>query len=155
MPLFDQIFLKKDSPALLYAPVVRLVTLWFGTNDAALSSSPTHQNVPLPEFTANLRTMMDNLTSPSSPYAVAHTQGFNVVLITPPPMYPPGMDADSRGNRSVEVTKKYAEAVLSIAKEYQGKERGSSTWKVGSIDLFNAVLEDAGGDGPGLTPYFT
>jgi len=153
MPLFDQIFARTEEAAQRGTSKVRLVTIWFGTNDAVLPNK-TGQHVPLEDYTSNLNQFLHLLTSSDSPYAVAHQDvPLNIILITPPPMYKPGMDAEGRGNRDEKVTKTYADAVLGIGKEWAAKS--SEHWKVGAVDLWSGIETAANAGGPeALGEYF-
>jgi hypothetical protein len=121
-----------------------------GTNDAALP--PSEQHVPVETYTANLRYFMDELTSPSSPYAVSSTEGLNIVLITPPALLTTMREPE--WNRKPSLTKQYVDACLQVAEEWKAKQAGK-TWRVGSIDAWNAIINAAGGEGEELRPFFT
>ena len=58
--------------------------------------------------------------------------------------------------RSVEVSNQYRQGMLGVAREWRAKPGGDPKGcMVGSIDLWSAILDDAGGQGEGLRPYFT
>lgn len=131
-----------------------------GTNDSVLPGVETGQNVPLESYIRNLNEVLDLLTSSSSPYAIAH-QSFplNVILITPPAMYSPAQ-GDSMDQRDPKVTKKYAEAVLQIGREWKDKAvKDGSGWRVGAVDLWTAIEQDHqsrfNGEPAALEQYFT
>ncbi|GAA6059519.1 hypothetical protein JCM10212_006017 [Sporobolomyces blumeae] len=100
-------------------PKIRMLTIWLGANDAALPPSPQH--VSIPDFKANLVTILNLVRDPSSPYYSPETIP---VLITPPPV-----DADTRNNelasrnpprvpdRDSERTRQFAVAVKEVATE--------------------------------------
>lgn len=114
---------------------------------------PVNQHVPLPEYEANLRYFLDQLTSPDSPYAAAHTPGLNIVLITPPPLYIPMMgDIPWAKERVPSTTKEYVDAVKRVGEEYAAKATEGANWRVGVVDMWSAVLA-AGGEGEGLRKY--
>ncbi|WVQ84686.1 hypothetical protein IAT38_006841 [Cryptococcus sp. DSM 104549] len=155
--LFDKIFTKKEDA--LDRPAVRLVTIFLGTNDSVLPGQ--NQHVPVDVFKANLRTFLTNLTSPSSPYAAAHSpQALNIVLITPtifsPLQWEAGLPADKR-SRSLESTRAYRDAVLEVGLEWKENEKEGTGWKFGVIDLWQAMVEANGGkeQGPELARFFT
>jgi len=119
-----------------HVPRVRLLTIWFGTNDACLPGSPQH--VPLANFATLLAEMIQTVTSPESPHYSPITK---VILIAPPPVntFQRGADLASRDpprelDRSFEVTKSYAEEVLKV-----GEREG-----VPVIDLWTRIWEAAG-----------
>lgn len=115
-----------------------------GTQDPKRS-----QHVPIEEYEDNLRFFIESLSSPDSPYAAAHTPGLNIVLVTPPPLYPEMMEGVSwASERRQEVTKSYAEVVKRLGKEYAAK--GVT---IGVVDMFEGVLAAAGGEGEGLREY--
>ncbi|KAL8280992.1 hypothetical protein RQP46_006671 [Phenoliferia psychrophenolica] len=72
-------------------PETSLMLIWFGANDAALPPSP--QALTIPEFKANLHTILQLLTLPSSPFYSPKTK---FLLLTPPPV-----DAATRNNELV------------------------------------------------------
>lgn len=93
-----------------------LVTVWFGANDAALPDRTSKvQHVPLEEYRANLKYIVDRLKSLAC----------EVILVTPPPVSEPhrirhakemyGVDLDLGSERTNEVTKEYAQACLDVA----------------------------------------
>ncbi|KAJ1724929.1 isoamyl acetate-hydrolyzing esterase [Coemansia erecta] len=94
----------------------RLVTVLFGANDAQLA--PYKQHVPLDEFERNLHAILDALLKPgSSMYAPRAS----VVLVTPPvvgeAMWAEHLRLMGRPmDRSREVTRGYAEAVVRVAR---------------------------------------
>nr|XP_018265998.1 uncharacterized protein I303_02376 [Kwoniella dejecticola CBS 10117]OBR88156.1 hypothetical protein I303_02376 [Kwoniella dejecticola CBS 10117] len=153
LPLLDQSLLRRgESPN---PQEIRLVTIWFGANDSVLPEFLQH--VPLDEYISNLNAILTKLTSAESEYEVAHQKGpLNIVLITPPPIYPEMMgDEDFAGQRVLENTKRYAEAVLEIGKKWQSSETAKGNWKIRTVDMFKGTLDDAGGSGEKLRPYFT
>lgn len=154
--LFPTIFAKKQAAPSV--STVRLVTIWFGANDSVLPDTPQtpHQHVPLPEYIDNLRFFLDALTSPASPYAAAHSEGLNIVLVTPPPLLVSMMagDPEFAAQRVPGVTKRYAEAVIELGAEYKAKEaEGAGRWKIGVVDMWNKTIEAAGGEGEGLSEF--
>lgn len=100
--------------------------------------SPTEsKTVPLEVFRQNIQQILDLLTSPSSPYAVAHgSHPLSIILITPPAIHDDMLgDTPAVSN---EHTKLYRDAVLQIGAEWQKKQQGER-WKLGTIDFFGAL----------------
>ncbi|OCF38035.1 hypothetical protein I316_00259 [Kwoniella heveanensis BCC8398] len=133
--LFPKIFAKKEEGE--DKPAVRLVTIWLGTNDAAL---PGHkQHVPLSTFRENMNHFLESLTSPASPYAAAQTpEALNIVLITPTIFNPLQWEADlpeKDKSRSVDVMRTYKDA----------KGSKGEGWRIQTIDLWEAVMSANGG----------
>ncbi|KAJ8699788.1 isoamyl acetate-hydrolyzing esterase [Pleurotus ostreatus] len=79
LPVFRQYLATVDERK--HAPRIRLLTIWFGANDACIKPSPQH--VPLDKFTENIRAIVQMITSPSSGYYSPDTK---IILITPPPV---------------------------------------------------------------------
>jgi len=126
-------------------PHVRLLTIWFGANDAALAPNPQH--VPLPKFKVNLKQIISMVTSPKSAYYSPSTR---ILLISPPPVNTYQRNADLAArveprepDRKFEVTKVYAEAVLEV-----GKEVG-----VAVVDAWSRLWEAAGKDERSLSAF--
>lgn len=136
-------------------PKVRLVTLWLGeshcsrshchlrmnidkagTNDSALPTPQERKAVPVEQFEQNIRRILDLLTSSESPYAVAHgDHPLSIILITPPAIQE-GLPTD----HDAEHTIKYRDAVLRVGEDLMQTQDGK-TWKLGVIDLYNALSE--------------
>ncbi|ODN87723.1 hypothetical protein L198_06953 [Cryptococcus wingfieldii CBS 7118] len=149
-PLFDEVFARKEENA----PVARLVSIWFGTNDATSLPNPQHNTIQ--DFQSNLTHFLTSLTSPSSPYAAAQNpRALNIVLITPPPVYAPQMDERGRRERTLERTKEFVDVVKALGAEWgpEGREGKGKEWKVGVLDLWGAMEKEVG-LGDGLAPYF-
>ncbi|KAJ3187923.1 isoamyl acetate-hydrolyzing esterase [Gaertneriomyces sp. JEL0708] len=92
---------------------IRLVVIFFGANDAVLPSSP-QQHVPIARYQKNLRELI-SIVREFSP----HTQ---VLLVAPPPVHEAkwAAECESQGrtlNRTVENTRIYRDACLSVAAE--------------------------------------
>jgi lysophospholipase L1-like esterase len=85
---------------------IKLVTLCFGANDAALpGSKAAGLAVPLDEFTANLKAMVDKLRA----------KGIrNIVIVAPPPVNQDVL----QGTRTASSTARYAAAAVSLARAY-------------------------------------
>lgn len=72
---------------------VRLMTVWFGANDARLPGTlgGPQQHVPLDEYKANVKALVNHAN------VQAHT-GIRIILITPPRQLPTLLNSDiSRG----------------------------------------------------------
>ncbi|TFK27381.1 GDSL Lipase/Acylhydrolase [Coprinopsis marcescibilis] len=142
LPVLEQCLAKKDA---VNVPKIRVLTIWFGANDACIKPSPQH--VPLEKFKDNLRRMVDLVHSPSSPFYSPDTR---VILITAPPVNTIKRKADLESrdppvelDRLFDVTKAYAEAVLEIAREKD----------VGVVDAWAPMWEGSGRDERELSKY--
>lgn len=127
-------------------PKIRILTIWFGANDACIKPSPQH--VPLEKFTANLEEFVDLLHDEASPYYSPSTR---IVLISPPPVntHQRLADLQSRNpplplDRDFETTRLYAEAVKNVA-----DSKG-----VAFLDTWTPLWEGAGKKEQDLTKYF-
>ncbi|GAA5994136.1 hypothetical protein JCM11641_003833, partial [Rhodosporidiobolus odoratus] len=143
VPCLKEWLPKKDSDE----PKTQLMTIWLGANDSALPGEPQH--VPIDDYTSNLREIISLIRSPTSPY---HSPSASLILITPPPIYPPdwAIVRASRGlpdrpDREQSNTKAYAEAVKRL-----GEEEG-----VPVVDAYSAIWDAAGGKEGNLKPFFT
>lgn len=126
---------------------MRLLTIWFGANDACIKPSPQH--VPLDRFTLNLRRITQMILSPSSAY---HSPRTKIILITPPPVntFQRSANLESRDpplklDREFDTTKAYAEAVKQVAAE-EG---------VTVVDVWTALWEGCGKNEQNLSKYLT
>ncbi|WWD22205.1 hypothetical protein CI109_106696 [Kwoniella shandongensis] len=137
---------------------IRVMTLWLGTNDAALPPAATH--VPVDQYKANLHEIISLVKSPDSPYYSPETK---IILLTPPPviaevwrkgvadwailsglMSPEEMVAER--DHDPKVMAGYAKACLEV-----GQEAG-----LDAINVHAGIIEAAGGDSPAkLLPYFS
>ncbi|KDR81822.1 hypothetical protein GALMADRAFT_135217 [Galerina marginata CBS 339.88] len=133
IPVFEQCIAKSSDK---HAPKLRVLSIWFGANDACVAPSPQH--VPLPKFSANLKHMVSLIKSPTSQYYSPTTR---IILISPPPIntltwgaYLAALDPPLKLDREFEVTRAYAEAVANVAKE-EG---------VGYVDVWTPLWEAAG-----------
>ncbi|ELW72050.1 Isoamyl acetate-hydrolyzing esterase 1 like protein [Tupaia chinensis] len=91
------------------------VTIFFGANDSALKGENPKQHVPLEEYVANLKSMVQYLKSVDVPEN-------RVILITPPPLCEPAWEHEciAQGcklNRLNSVVGEYAHACLQVAKD--------------------------------------
>jgi isoamyl acetate esterase len=121
-------------------PRVRLLTLWFGANDACLPEF--RQHVPISRFSENLTTMLHIIRAPVSPWYSPETK---LLLITPPPVHVPSMGADKQPTRTFDVTKAYAEEVIRVGQRED----------VPVVDVWTRVWEAAGKNKEALKEYFT
>lgn len=130
-----------------------------GTNDSVHPIKD--RTVPLPQFSANLNQIIEALTSPTSPYAVADTP-VSIILVTPGPCLPSMFEDYTVKWRTVENTRRYRDAVLDVGKEWKEKqkqreesERGGRGWAIETVDFWSDLVETAGGEGEELRPYLT
>ena len=98
------------------------------------------KHVPVSVFRKNMEEILNRLTSPSSPYAIAHSDyPVSIILITP------GGVQDSMRNDPHHVlaaeSKKYSDAVLDIGQQWALKNKEGNNWKIGTIDLYGAILK--------------
>ncbi|KAA1471292.1 SGNH hydrolase [Dentipellis sp. KUC8613] len=142
-PVFEKVLAKQHEQH--HVPRVRLLTIWFGANDACLPHSPQH--VPLARFSANLRKMIYTVKSPASPFYSPVTK---IILIAPPPVntIQRGADLASREpardlDRDFETTRQYAKEVLEV-----GAREG-----VPVVDIWTALWEAAGKEERGLERF--
>jgi lysophospholipase L1-like esterase len=97
-----------------HTPKIRVITIWFGANDACLKPSPQH--VPKDTFVDNLRQMISIIR------AADPSRETRIILLTPPPVntYQRGAALAARNpplacDRKFSTTREYAEAVLAVA----------------------------------------
>lgn len=116
-----------DPPPPSHRSNVRLVTIFFGANDAVIESTP--QYVPLDEYAANLATMVTFVRS---------YYGVTPLLLTPPPVTPTAQAIP--GGRTLDNVARYAAACVSVARNMD----------VPVIDVFSEFITHArqhNGDG--------
>lgn len=94
--------------------------------------------------------MVEQLTSPDSKYATAHEKGFNVVLVTPPPIL---LSMTGSDERIPERTKQYVDVVAKLADEFKRKQKDDGNWRIGLVNMYDAIVAAAGGDGEEMRPY--
>jgi len=119
LPVLEQCLAPKQDKHRV--PEIRILTIWFGANDACIKPSPQH--VPLSTFTSNLEKLVDLIHSPESVYYSPSTR---IVLMSPPPVntYQRAADLGSRPvpldlDRNFETTRAYANAVKEVARAKQ------------------------------------
>ncbi|MBN3311270.1 IAH1 esterase, partial [Amia calva] len=118
---------------------VAAVTIFFGANDSALQDRNPQQHIPLQEYTANLRSMVQQLGSLGIPKD-------KVILIAPPPLDEPTWEKECqlKGtslNRLNAVTGQYAQACVQA-----GAECGTEV-----LDLWTLMQEN----GQDFTSYLS
>ena len=123
-----------------HTPRLRLLTIWFGANDACLPGFTQH--VPLSRFSENLATMVRAIRTPDSQWYSPETR---VLLITPPPVHVPSMEVDLKPTRTFDVTKAYAEEVKKVGKAEN----------VPVVDAWTAVWEAAGKSKEAVKEFLT
>ncbi|KAF9050665.1 SGNH hydrolase [Hymenopellis radicata] len=143
IPVFEQCFAKQHEQK--HVPKVRILTIWFGANDACIEPSPQH--VPLSKYVANLRHLVDLVRSPQSAYYSPDTK---IILINAPPVntHQRAADLESRNpplklDRLFETTKQYADAVVTLGSEL----------KVPVVDIWTALWKGAGEDEAALSKF--
>ena len=126
---------------------MRLLTIWFGANDACLSHSVQH--VPLEKFSENLTKLIQMVTSATSSWYSPIT---NIILITPPPFNPAqwmevllSRDPSSQMDRTPENTARYAQAVRGVGEKA----------KIPVVDVHSEILNAAGGKLEALRKYLS
>jgi len=75
--LLPQIFNENSFPS------VKLITIWFGANDASLVTKNARQHVPLDEYEENLVKIVNHLSQLKSTTNSGHPF---IILVTPPPI---------------------------------------------------------------------
>ncbi|KAM6221090.1 isoamyl acetate-hydrolyzing esterase 1 homolog [Rhynchocyon petersi] len=93
------------------------VTIFFGANDSALKEENPKQHIPLEEYAANLKSMVQYLQSVDVPEN-------RIILITPPPLCEAAWEKEciAQGcklNRRNVVVGEYARACVQVARDCQ------------------------------------
>ncbi|KAG9320543.1 hypothetical protein KVV02_002751 [Mortierella alpina] len=135
---------QEESQSSLGKSKIEFLTLFFGANDACLASSPQH--VDLERYERNLRALVDMIHSPGSPTYCPETR---IIVICPPPIdeIRCALRRSQRGmklDRDTDVTRRYAETCLRVAKEYQGRNyigEQVSQGQVDVIDTWNIMMD--------------
>jgi len=135
--VWEQIIAKREGMQ-AHTPRVRLVTIWFGANDACPPGSLQH--VPLSRFSENLVTMVRAIKAPESPWYSPETK---LLLITPPPIHVPSVREDIQLQRTFDVTRDYAEEVKKVGKAED----------VPVVDAWTRVWEAAGQSTEGVKAF--
>lgn len=118
---------------------VRLLTIWFGANDACLPEF--RQHVPISRFSENLSAMVRAIRGPESPCYSPETR---VLFITPPPIHVHSMRADLQPTRTFETTESYAEEVRKVGKRES----------VPIVDAWSKIWEAARKDKEAVKEFF-
>ncbi|TDL27607.1 SGNH hydrolase [Rickenella mellea] len=129
------------------APIVRILTIWFGANDSCIS--PSRQHISLERFSANLEQMISMVSNPESKYYSPET---HILLLTPPPIntFQRGPELESRNpprllDREFDVTAKYAQAVRDVGSKH--------TLPV--VDVYKALWDAVGHEEKALNKYLS
>ncbi|KAG8826461.1 hypothetical protein FRC18_010066 [Serendipita sp. 400] len=145
LPIFEKMFTKKENHSAYQK--CKLLTIWFGANDACLSFS--RQHVPLARYKENLQWMVRSLREQDSEYYSPSTR---IIFITPPPIQEDrwaGLLADrdppQEKDRTWEHTKAYVEAVKETANDLN----------VPYVDAWDALWRAAGEQQPALNMFMT
>ncbi|CAO3633201.1 unnamed protein product [Cunninghamella echinulata] len=139
LPILRQILPKVEDQH-REAARIELMTIFFGANDAALPFSPQH--VPLDRYKTNLKTMIDMIKTPSSPY---YNPNLRLLLITPPPLNESQWSERCKENgtpldRLSDNTRHYAETVIAFGMEHN----------IPVIDIWSSLSEKAKDHSDGL-----
>jgi len=123
---------------------IKLITIWFGANDASLAKYNPHHHVPLEEYQNNLKRLVI-LAKESYPSA-------KLVMITPPPVHHEqrfeyqrtryGDKATGILERTLDSAEKYSEACKTVASELD----------VPCLNMFDLMVNE-GGDNDGFGRY--
>ncbi|KAF9466333.1 GDSL Lipase/Acylhydrolase [Collybia nuda] len=142
-PVFERCLAAKRDQ--LNAPKIRILTIWFGANDACIKPSPQH--VPLDRFVTNLKEFIDMVQDEASPY---YSPATRIVLISPPPVNTHQRLADLQSrdppvalDRDFRTTRSYADAVKGVA----------HAKNVAFVDIWTPLWEGAGMRESDLTKY--
>ncbi|CAD6890150.1 unnamed protein product [Tilletia caries] len=111
---------------------VRLVTVWFGTNDAALEGHQQH--VPLQRFRDNLNAILDTIED--------RAESAKILLLTPATLIASTAVGDPRRS---QVTETYAKAIIDVAAK-------RNTLKVVAVDLYSMFQDLAEGEIGSMQP---
>jgi lysophospholipase L1-like esterase len=125
IPALKEILAKPESPS----QGIKLITVWFGTNDAMLPESP--QSVPIGEYKQNIRSIIELLSK-----RVPNTK---IVMLTPGPT---GNTVDPLRHPDRPLI--YATACEAVANEFG----------VLVLNVYDVMVKEAGGATPGkLAPF--
>ncbi|KAJ7285684.1 GDSL Lipase/Acylhydrolase [Mycena rebaudengoi] len=145
IPVLEQCLADQEGQK--HAPKVKILTIWFGANDACIK--PSIQHVPLEKFKQNIKDMVDLVQSPKSPYYSPSTR---IIVITPPPIstHLRAMDLASRTpalemDREFETTKAYAEGVKDAV----------AGCDVALVDVWTEIWNAAGAQEEALDKYLS
>ncbi|GMK54412.1 hypothetical protein CspeluHIS016_0109980 [Cutaneotrichosporon spelunceum] len=150
---FESIWATRKEREAGRAQPTRLITIWFGANDAVVEGG--WQHVPLDRFESNLETIVNRVRNPGSRWYSPQTR---IVLMSCPPVVVADRHAaqiakwkefGSKGqspwpDRNPENTKKYAMAAVEV-----GKKLGVPT-----LDVYHALCDAAGSEEQGKLARF-
>lgn len=96
---------------------ISLMTIFFGANDASLTSNPQH--VPIDRYESNVKAMIDMVRNPDSPF---YNPRLRIILITPPPLNEVQWNkrCEEQGgklNRTNELAHRYSNCIKEVGKE--------------------------------------
>ncbi|EJD06068.1 SGNH hydrolase [Fomitiporia mediterranea MF3/22] len=145
IPVFEQFLAPTSKQS--YTQKIRLLTIWYGANDACLPSSVQH--VPIDKYESNLTHLIHMVRDPSSTW---HSPETRILLITPPPInlhqWLESKDPDGtthKKDRDFGVTAEYAQKVRDVgAKE-----------KIPVVDVWKALWDAAGQKEDALSRYLS
>jgi hypothetical protein len=107
-----------------------------GINDSSFSEQ-NNKGVPIPQFKSNVGTILEHLTSPTSPYAVAHSDvPVSIILITTPPVEETMRNDPNHVNDASAF--RYKEAMCEVGADWVNKRSDGDNWKLGVIDLYSS-----------------
>ncbi|CAJ1947689.1 unnamed protein product [Cylindrotheca closterium] len=134
----------KDSGIWEEPGTVKLITIWFGANDASLAKHNPHHHVPIDEYSNNLKRLV---ISAKETYPTA-----GLVMITPPPVHHEqrfeyqkqryGDKATGTLERTLDNAEKYADACKTVASQLD----------VPCLNMFDLMVKE-GGDNCGFGKY--
>lgn len=145
LPAFEAVFATREDREAGRAQPARLITIWFGANDAVIEGLPQH--VPLERFRTNLQTLVNRVRCPNSPWYSPQTR---IVIVSCPPVCVEDRHAaqiakwkefGSKGvqpwpDRNYANTKKYAMAAIDVAREMG----------VPGLDVHGLIVKAAGSE---------
>ncbi|ORX35420.1 SGNH hydrolase-type esterase domain-containing protein [Kockovaella imperatae] len=147
VPLLPKILARKEDADKV--PVIRLVTIWLGTNDSVIGRD---QSQSTSRLVSNLEIILDALTSPESPYAVASTP-VSIILMTPGPCVVSDMPKENQKYRTAEKHREYRDAVIEVGEKYKALEEENNArlgdrygWKIATADVWQELMSAAAGD---------
>ncbi|KAF9507774.1 hypothetical protein BS47DRAFT_277948 [Hydnum rufescens UP504] len=135
LTVFKQIFATKDEQTRL--PTVRLLTFWWGANDAVVEGAVQH--VDILHYIDNIHMAVSLVKSSTSPYYSPKTR---IILMTPPPVNVAQRPDEERSN---ERTKAYGVALRQLGEELE----------VPVFDVWTAISDRAGDKEDGLVPFLS
>jgi hypothetical protein len=99
-----------------------------------------NKHVDPPQYRQNIEEILECLTSPSSPYAIAHSKvPLSIILITPPTTVKSMLDDPSHFQNSV--VEQYRDVVLDVGQRWADKRNKDDNWKLATINLYDALVK--------------